>query len=368
MRLQLSPEQRRSLILLVDHHVTLSNIAQQRNLDDPQTIVEFGQIIREQRNLAALMLLTLADGQGTSAEAWSDWKETLVWQLYRRTSRYLQDRSAFHQQQKIERNDLQAAVVAKLSPDYAEEIEAQFEFMPDNYFRAFRVEQIASHARLFRRFLENMYVHGESPLMPASNWVALPAQGHSVASFCTWDGPHRLAKMAGSFAVVPLNILSADIYTRGDNVVLDIFRVCDRAARAVTDEDDRTLMERTLRKALMEPGFDFRPLLEKARGQLDGTTGREFDFPTKIIADNKAHPQYTLVQVETPDRLGLLYDLLSVLEGEGLSIALSRISTEKGAAVDTFYVADAITRGKITEAARITALQQKLHRAAVLEP
>ena len=63
-RLQLSPEQRKSLILLVDHHVTLSNIAQQRNLDDPATIVEFANIVKQQRNLNALMLLTLADGQG----------------------------------------------------------------------------------------------------------------------------------------------------------------------------------------------------------------------------------------------------------------------------------------------------------------
>src|SRR5205814_6902569 len=81
-RLQLSPEQRKSLILLVDHHVTLSNIAQQRNLDDPTTVVELANIVKHQKNLNALMLLTLADGQGTGASAWSDWKESLVWQLY----------------------------------------------------------------------------------------------------------------------------------------------------------------------------------------------------------------------------------------------------------------------------------------------
>src|SRR6266567_1223566 len=90
-RLQLSPEQRKSLILLVDHHVTLSSTAQQRNLDDPATIAEFAKVVRNQKNLHALMLLTLADGQGTSGQSWSDWKESLVWQLFQATSQYLAD-------------------------------------------------------------------------------------------------------------------------------------------------------------------------------------------------------------------------------------------------------------------------------------
>ena len=102
-RLQFTSAQRKSLILLVDHHITLSNIAQQRNLDDPETAVEFARLVRDQDNLDALMLLTLADGQGTSAEAWSDWKESLVWQLYHATSQYLSDQAAFYEARKIER-------------------------------------------------------------------------------------------------------------------------------------------------------------------------------------------------------------------------------------------------------------------------
>src|SRR5207237_6600925 len=90
-RLQLSSEQRKSLILLVDHHLTLSQTAQQRNLDDPATVTGFAHIVKHQKNLNALMLLTLADGQGTSPETWSDWKESLVWELFHETSRYLAD-------------------------------------------------------------------------------------------------------------------------------------------------------------------------------------------------------------------------------------------------------------------------------------
>src|SRR5438876_11524125 len=108
--MQFSSAERKSLILLVDHHLTLSRIAQQRNLDDPATIMELAQIVKNQKNLNALMLVTLADGQGTSAEAWSDWKESLVWQLFHNTSRYLADRKSYDEQTRIERESLQASV------------------------------------------------------------------------------------------------------------------------------------------------------------------------------------------------------------------------------------------------------------------
>jgi [protein-PII] uridylyltransferase len=366
IRLQLSTAQRRSLILLVDHHLTLSNMAQQRNIDDPETAVEFARIVKDQENLDALMLLTLADGQGTSADAWSDWKESLVWQLYHATSRYLSDQEAFYEQTKIERERLQLSVTESLGPDYAEEVEAHFEFMPDNYFRAFAEQELVSHLKLFRQFLKNLYWTDEPPLAPAIAWQAFAAQGHSIASFCAWDGQELLAKIAGSFAVVPINILSADIYTRGDNVVLDIFRVCDTRFRAVTDKRDHALVETTLRQALADENFDFAPLLDQARRKIvKRHTRGEMDFPTRVAVENKAHPTYSLIQIQTPDRLGLLYQLLTAFGEERVSIALSRISTEKGAAIDTFYVADRATRGKITDPARIAALQERLHRAAL---
>ena len=364
-RLRLSAAQRRSLVLLVDHHVTLSNMAQQRNLDDPETAVEFAGIVRDQPNLDALMLLTLADGQGTSADAWSDWKETLVWELYDSTSRYLTDQEAFYEQTKIEREQLQARVTEKLGAEFAEEVEAHFEVMPDNYFRAFTTDEIVSHLKLFRQFLENLYLRDEPPLAPAVAWQAFPEQGHSIASFCAWDGQELLAKIAGSFAIVPLNILSADIYTRGDNVVLDIFRVCDLRFRAVTDPQDQAVVESTLRSALADSDFDFAPLLERARRSLARHSQHGLDFPTRVTVENKTYPAYTLVQIQTPDRLGLLYELLSAFGEENVSIALSRISTEKGAAIDTFYVADRNTRGKITDSSRIAALLQRLQQAAI---
>jgi [protein-PII] uridylyltransferase len=360
-RLQLPSEQRKSLILLVDHHLTLSRIAQQRNLDDPATVTEFAHIVKNQKNLNALMLLTLADGQGTSAEAWSDWKESLVWQLFHDTSRYLADQKAYFEQTRIERESLQRAVAGNLSPDHAGEIESHFEFMPDHYFRASDVQDIVGHLKLFRSFLANVSSR-EFPLTPAIQWNVVPGQGHSVVAVWTWERERLLAKIAGSFSVVPLNILSADVFPRGDNVVLSVFRVCDTQARPVTNPRDFELVEQTLRRALEDESFDFLPLIEKAKRQTR-RLAPAIEFPTRIAIDSGTHPTYTLVEIQAPDRIGLLYDVLSCLDRENVLIPLSRINTQVGAAVDSLYVVDGANHAKITDALRIRTIQHHLKNA-----
>jgi [protein-PII] uridylyltransferase len=338
-------------------------MAQQRNLDDPATVVEFADVVRDQKNLDALMLLTLADGQGTSGDAWSDWKESLVWELFDETSRYLADRQSYYEQTTIERESLRALVAKDLPPDYADEIDAHFELMPDNYFRASEVPEIVDHLKLLRSFLQNVSSQGESPLAPALEWKPLPEQGHSVVNFWTWDRQQLLAKIAGSFSVVPINILSADIFPRADNIVLDVFRVCDTKARAVTDPGHFEMVQQTLRHVLEDEKFDFFPLIERAMQQTGRHLGPAIEFPTRIAIDNKTHPTYTLIEIQAPDRLGLLYDILSCLDRENVLIALSRINTQDGAAIDTFYVMDRSTHAKITDSLRITAVQQHLKRA-----
>jgi [protein-PII] uridylyltransferase len=176
-----------------------------------------------------------------------------------------------------------------------------------------------------------------------------------------------LASIAGAFAVASVNILSADIFVRGDNLVLDVFRVRNKGLGPVTDQREIATVESVLRMALQPERFDIAPLLAEARRK-DTRPPAEIEFPTRIIIENKSHPASTLIQVETPDRLGLLYDLVACLGRNNVYIALARINTEKGAAIDTFYVTDATTRGKITETKRIDQLQQELTEAAVPSP
>jgi [protein-PII] uridylyltransferase len=190
-------------------------------------------------------------------------------------------------------------------------------------------------------------------------WKIVPEQGHTVMTFCTWERERLLAKIAGSFSVVPLNILSADLFPRGDNTVVGVFRVCDTKAQPVSNPRDLELVEQTLRRALEDESFDFVPSIEKAK-RSSGRAAVGIEFPTRITIDNKTHPSYTLVELQAPDRIGLLYDILSCLDHENVRVPLSRINTQAGAAIDTLYVVDGASHGKISDSQRMRIIQQHL--------
>lgn len=97
-RLQLTPQRLKLLVSLVDFHGEMSGMARSRNIEDPATVEEFAEIIRDPATLDALMVITLADGMGTSDEGWSDWKEQMVWQLYWQTHAYLTDNAGFRKE------------------------------------------------------------------------------------------------------------------------------------------------------------------------------------------------------------------------------------------------------------------------------
>jgi len=362
-RLQLSPERRKMLLSLVDNHYSLSHISQTRNIEDHATVEEFARIVRSQENLDNLMLLTLADGMGTSDQNWSDWKESLVWRLYRSTSRFLVAGPAYFEQRRMDAIALHQAVLARLPKDFAVEVEAHFEQMPERYFQAFEAPEIASHIRLFRSFFE-IHLLGDGPgVSPAFKWIPQPEKGHSEVWVCGWDRQGLLERIAGSFLSANINILSADIFTRGDNLALDVFRVCDTRYRPVSNSKDIARVEARLAESLMEPEYDFSPLIDADARMRTYRMSQEADLPTRILIENIAHPIYSLVEVQTPDRLGLLYSLLRAFGDAGISIALSRITTEREVALDTFYVTGR-DGGKISDQSAIRKLQKLLHLAA----
>ena len=89
---------------------------------------------------------------------------------------------------------------------------------------------------------------------------------------------------------------------------------------------------------------------------------REFRFPTHITFDNEGSEIYTIIEVDTRDRPGLLYDLTRTLAANNIYIASAVIATFGAQVVDTFYVKDMFGL-KLHAKAKREMLEKKLREA-----
>jgi [protein-PII] uridylyltransferase len=349
-RLRLKGTELSTLVFLVDHHLTMSEIARRKNLDNEETIIEFARIVQNQERLDLLMLLTFADTQGTgSGRTYSDWKDLLLWQLYHRTTAALSGITEFVAMAAKAREETKQRLLKNMDRQFDPgEIEAHFQNLPPSYFQAMSEELIREHISIVHGFLKYQISHDDASLHPVVHWRHFPEQGHSEVTVVTWDRDHIFARVTGSFAACNLTILKADIFTRTDDIAIETFYVATEKLEAVVDPRDRDAFEKILFQAMSMEQFDFnQAFARKTKARIPVYDPSE--MTTQVSVDQRASSQYTLLDVQTADYPGLLYRIACALVETGLNIASARITTEKGAALDTFYLCDREGRKIVSE-------------------
>lgn len=329
-----------TLVFLVDHHLTMSEIARRKNLDDEETIIEFARIVQTQERLDLLMLLTFADTRGTgTGRGYSDWKDLLLWQLYHRTTRALSGITEFVAVVEQARAETQQRILKNLDRQFDPgEIVAHFDNLPPSYFESMSEDLIREHIGIVHGFLKYQITHDDASLRPVIHWRHFPEQGHSEVTIVTWDRDHIFAKVTGSFAACSLTILKADIFTRADDIAIETFYVATELLEAVTDQRDRTAFEKILFQAMSVEQFDFNTAFARKSAKPRFPAYDISEFPTLVSIDQRASRTYTLLDVQTADYPGLLYRIACAIADTGLNLVSARITTEKGAALDTFYL------------------------------
>ena len=330
----------RLMTFLVDHHMTLGVFAR-KNLDEPETIRALARIVQDVERLDLLMLISAADVRAVAGKNnWSGWRELLVWDLYRRTRRMLAGEEEFlrAEEQKFagRMEEVKASAQGRFSE---EEIRLHLKKMGATYLRQCPADLVVRHLQAVHDFLERR-VSGPDALVPFVEWTDQEEEGHTEVLVVTWNREKLFSKIAGSFAVAGLNILSANIFTRDDDVVLDTFRVCNERMEPVSHRVDRENFEKTLTDALGETEDHLTERLAESGPTLWEKALGEAEFPASLRVDQESEPGKTLVHVESPDRVGLLHALTQAISEEDLQISAARITTEKGAALDTFTLED----------------------------
>ncbi|MBB5036272.1 [protein-PII] uridylyltransferase [Prosthecobacter dejongeii] len=362
-RLQIKGEKRKLLLFLVDNHLLMYRTATTMNLDDPKVIGEFAGIVRTKEYLDTLLVMTYADSKGTSEASWSGYKEASIRQLYHNTLQFMDAPADFMRRAAVPMDEVRAGVAKELGAEFDLEISAHFQHMPRSYFNFREPAQIADHIRQFRQFFTQLMVEeAEAGLLPVMTWTDHVEQGYSELTVTCWDRHQLLARISGALSAESINILSADLYQRGDNLVLDMFRVCNTNFAAVTSKTARQRVEASVRQAFLAQKFDFGPAIAKTRKAIPGYDEVMSEIPQRVYINNELSHDQTIVELQVVDRLGLLYDVFMAIGKLGLNITHARIGTEKGVAIDSIYVQDENGR-KLSTRLVLDTLQGKIEEA-----
>ena len=363
-RLRLEDSAAHLLRVIIENHLLMASVSQRRDLDDPEVIRHFAGQMETTEALNLLTLLTFADAQGTSDKLWNGFKDSLLRQLHSRATALLTGGTEFIRAAE-KQQELQLAEVRELAPENieAEEVEAHFAALPARYFQIHTAKEILGDLDLAHRFMRQLILEDNRALSPVTAWMDEPDRGYNVVKICTWDRAGLFSKIAGSLSASGLNILGARIFTRADGIALDTFFVNDGRTGNLANREQHDKFAALLEKVLLGDDVNLSALILRqitSRPVYEAYAGER--MTTQIHFDNEASETRTLIEIQTEDRLGLLYAISQTFSELALDIVRARIVTERGAAIDSFYVRE-LDGGKVVSAARQKLIEHELRQA-----
>jgi len=347
-RLGLNESECSCLAFVVRYHLFMPESALRRDLNDELFIKRCAEKIEDTERLAMLYLISVADSHATGPSAWSDWKGMLLYEMYMKVHPYLQlatPGEAVHQMdQGVEW--LREQVDLLLAPEKGAHFST--EALPSDYLLSFTPEAVAEHLRIHQEHFKAL--QQEALIFPQklqSQWSLL---------IMSQDKSGLLAKICGVLSLHNLSVLNAQIFTWKDGSAVDVLDVRPEDG-VLYEEKDWQAVNEDLNLALNHRlGLGHR--LHK---KLSSGVGRR-KFPagsneTRVVIDNEASEQYTVVEVYSADSPGQLYRITQTLADFGINIYRAYIATEVEQLIDVFYVLDNHGQ-KITDGAHIEELRE----------
>jgi [protein-PII] uridylyltransferase len=358
-RLGLNEDESAACEFLVQHHLLMSHLAQRRDTHDDQLVVEFCRTLGNVDNLQRLYLLTYADMRAVGPGVWNNWRDSLLTELYVRAREFFEKGVFTPEDRAAQAERVRDRVLASAPPAERAALAEFIATMRDSYLLSTPEEMIAGHGEL-RRVFGASEVAGERPAV-ATALTPFPERDYNEFAVCTRDRPGLFAMLSGVLAAHGMNILAARITTSHDGVALDAFRI---SRDGESDPERWERLERTLR-AVLTGEVDIEELVRRSR-RPSILARRRRRVSTHVEIDNRVSREFTVLDVYTGDRVGLLFTITNCLYHLWLEIHLAKITTMVDQVLDVFYVTDNEGR-KIEDDARLELIRQELARALEAE-
>ncbi len=347
-RMPIEFKERELLIYLVRNHLLLSNIAQRRDISDYSFLRRvYKEVIKNRENLYYLYFLTIVDLMAVGEGVWNSWKKNLLNNLLVNFEKIIVSQKDFALEEvKIKKKKLKEEIHAANKKHLLHLVDV----LTDNYLLNTDTNDIL-------KYLEIDYELLSSDKKYVLKVIPHESERYFEIVIATKDEKGLFSQLAGAFTLVGFNILAANINTRKNSNVLDVFMV-DLGKREF--EYDKSMFEKLdyfLDKIIVEHEKIDKMVIEKAKKYHKKSVFKEKD---EVSFDNISSDKYTIIEVYAQDHMGLLFEITKSLSNINLDIYFSRISTLGDRAVDVFYVLknnEKITNEKELEAIKTIILK-----------
>jgi [protein-PII] uridylyltransferase len=314
---------------LIEEHLTMSTVAQSRDLSDTKTIENFAAVVQSVEQMKLLTILTTADIRGVGPGVWNGWKAQLLRTLYYETEPVLT--GGFSEVNRAQRI---ASAQAEFRHAFTEWPEQDLNAYILRHYPAYWLKVELARKIRHARFLRASEEAGHKL---AINVGFDEARGVTELTILAVDHPWLLSIIAGACAAAGANIVDAQIYTTTDGRALDTIAISREY-----DRDDDEGRRATRIGDMIEDVLEGKVRLPETVAKRASTKGklRAFVVEPEVIINNQWSDRYTVIEVSGLDRPGLLYQLTTAISKLNLNIASAHVATFGERARDVFYVTD----------------------------
>ena len=313
------------VIFLVKHHLLMSQVAQKKDLSDPQVIQDFSLLVQTPRNLTALYLLTVADVRGTSPKVWNAWKGKLFEDLFNLTLAALGGSSGDANTVLQKRMD-DAASLTRLAGLRDDAREAFWSELDIAYFLRHDAPEIAWHTRhLYHCFRTENTVVKARPTEGGDGLQILVYTKHDKNLF---------ARLSGYFGFRGLSIQDARIHTTKGGYALDSFIVLPSDIQ-IDLRSEATLIEHELTTQLDQMQIED---LKYRVGMRASRLSKAFPYPPSVAIKPGDGNASWVIDITATDRPGLLSDLAQIFVSFNINLQTAKVMTLGDRVEDIFVV------------------------------
>ncbi len=311
---------------LVEQHLLMSHISQRRDLHDIDVIEHFIKFVDSQCELNLLYLLTYADMNAVGGEAFNQWRNTLLTELYEKALSAI-DNEDFTKEFKVVVERKRRKLRERIGNN--EELLKLAETIDDDYLYSNKTSHILRHLNMALSINSSNTFKVEAEIVHEFHCIEF--------TICTYDFLGLFRKLAGAFSAMNFNILGAQINTF-NNFAIDTLQVTNKEDNIEKLSEKLNYYIETLTDILFGK-IDIRDLVKNsAKSILVKKTPIKIN--KKIIVDNDVSSTFTVIDVYTEDKPHLLYNLLGIFSELKLNVQKAKISTDVDRVVDSFYITD----------------------------